>query len=329
MSRAAESHMLYFGKLPSRGDFVRSVHAAALTQVLDRWLSGGMELLAADARWKMLYDRAEPVQFAFLGSRHSRGLAGHLMVSQDASGRRFPFITATTFDSADPLPFLARSPMALARLWTLLDRNARQAHDAPDATPVLADWQEATLPAASEPGAYDASFDDFCEMQTVGTLQAMLTSSGHALNVRQLVLGLGLLLQPVMTSGETRLERGLLLPLPSEPLYAPVVAAFWLDLVAGFLSRASFELALFKPRVVDGQARYLALGFEGNSPRSLHALLDPEQLGDQYIDSRQAQWVEDLLGDDYAVNKLSSYLLQDGLSLRQAGLTFKEVFLGS
>jgi type VI secretion system protein ImpM len=329
MTRAAENPQLYFGKLPSRGDFVRSAHAPALIQLLDRWLSGGVELLAADPLWKTLYDRAEPVRFAFLGSRHSRGLVGHLIASQDASGRRFPFITATTFESAEPLPFLARSPLALARIWSLLDRNARQAHAAADATPVLAEWHDAYLPLVGEPAAYDASFTDFCEMQTVGSLQAMLAGAGHVVNVRQLVLGLGLLLQPVLASGENRLERGLLLPLPTEPLYAPVVAAYWLDLVAGFLGRAAFELALFQPQASAGQPHFLAIGFEGNSPKSLHALLDPEQMSSVYIDCRLAEWVEDLLSQDYAVHKLSSYLQQDGLSLGQAALTFKEVFLGS
>ena len=329
MSRATESPMLYFGKLPSRGDFVRSAHAPGLTQLLDRWLSGGMEMMATDARWKILYDRAAPVQFAFLGSRHARGLVGHLIASQDSSGRRFPFIVAAAFESSNPLPFLARAPMALARTWTRLERSARQAHMASDATPVLAEWHESTLPVVTDSTAYNAPFEDFCEMQTVGSLQAMLTAAGHSVNVRQLVLGLGLLLQQVMMSGETQLERGLLLPLPAEPLYVPAVGAFWMELVASFLARAPFELALFQQRSSDGNLSVMALGFEGNSPRSLHGLLDPEQVTQRYIDSRLAEWVETALGQDYAVQKLSSYLQQDGLSLHQTIQTFKEVFLGN
>jgi type VI secretion system protein ImpM len=329
MSLPNQSPLLYFGKLPSRGDFVRSNHGPALLQVLDRWLSGGMELISADARWKTLYDRAPPARFAFLGSRATRGLVGHWMVSQDASGRRFPFITAATFECSDPLAFLARAPMALARPWTLLQRSALQAHAAADATPVLAGWNDSTVTIEGDAAAYNTGYDDFCEMQTVGTLQSMLTSSGHAVNVRQLVLGLGLLLQPVLSSGEAQLELGLLLPLPAEPMYQPLVGALWLDLVAGFLGRAAFELCLFQQPGSDGAPPTMTLGFEGNSPRSLHALLDPQRVAETYVDTRQAEWVEASIAQDYAVHKLSSYLQQDGLSLQQAGKTFKEAFLGS
>jgi type VI secretion system protein ImpM len=48
-----------------------------------------------------------------------------------------------------------------------------------------------------------------------------------------------------------------------------------------------------------------------------------------YVDTRQAEWVEESIGQDYGVQKLSSYLQQDGLSLQQAGKTFNETFLGS
>jgi type VI secretion system protein ImpM len=329
VSRVVDSPVLYFGKLPSRGDFVRSNHGPALIQVMDRWLSGGMELMAADARWKMLYDRATPVQFAFMGSRHAKGMAGHLMASQDASGRRFPFIAATMFDSDEPLAFLSRAPMALTRAWTRLERSALQAHQAADATPLLADMADSQVQIECDPRAYDASFADFCEVQTVGSFQAMLQAAGHGMNLRQLVLGLGLLLQPVVTSGESRLERGLMLPMPHEPLYRPTAAALWLELISGFVSRAAFELSVFMPRTADGTAPMLLLGFEGNSPRSLHALLDAEQQAELYVDMRQADWVEDAVAQDYAVQKLSSYLQQDDLSLRQAVVTFKEVFLGA
>jgi type VI secretion system protein ImpM len=328
VSRLVDSPVLYFGKLPSRGDFVRSNHGPALIQVLDRWLSGGMELMAADARWKVLYDRASPVQFAFLGSRHAKGLAGHLTASQDASGRRFPFIAATLFDSDNPLAFLARAPMALTRAWTRLERSASAAHLASDATPLLAEMADSQVQIECDPNAYSASFADFCELQTVGSVQAMLAAAGHAVDLRQMLLGLGMLLQPVLTSGASHLERGLALPLPAEPLYRPATAALWLELISGFVSRGSFELAMFMPRANDDEPPQMMLGFEGNSPRSLHALLDAEQAAELYVDLRQCEWVEDSLAQDYAVHKLSSYLQQDSLTLHQAVVTFKEVFLG-
>lgn len=46
----------YFGKLPSRGDFVKSANNVQLLDTLDRWLAQGMELLAEAPDWKTTYD---------------------------------------------------------------------------------------------------------------------------------------------------------------------------------------------------------------------------------------------------------------------------------
>ena len=65
---SASHDLVYFGKLPSRGDFVRSAHHGALIEHLDRWQSQTMERLATDPRWKLRYDAAPTVQFAILGT---------------------------------------------------------------------------------------------------------------------------------------------------------------------------------------------------------------------------------------------------------------------
>jgi type VI secretion system protein ImpM len=321
--------MLYFGKLPSRGDFVRSAQAPGLIQTLDQWLSRGVEALATDARWKEVYDQAQPAHFAFLGPRNPLGLVGHLIASRDASGRRFPFITAARLEVREPLPFLARCPLGLARAWARLGAAARQAHDAADATPALGEIAAAEVEVEGAVDAYDASLRDFLELQTLAGLAGMLSQAGHALDLRQLILGLGMLLQPLPASGARSLERGLLLPLPTDPLYRPLVATLWLDLVAGFLARLEFEVVILLPLADQRSPPVLALGFDGASARILHALLDPTVGREVFIDTRDAAWVEEQLGQDYAVHKLSTYLAQGNLSLQQAVRTFKEIFLGS
>ncbi|KQP12619.1 type VI secretion system-associated protein TagF [Pseudorhodoferax sp. Leaf267] len=321
--------MVHFGKLPSRGDFVRSAHAPGLIDTLDRWLSAGVEALTVDPRWKELYDQAGAARLAILGPRKTLGLVGYLMVSHDASGRRFPFITAARLEVAEPLGFLSCCPLALGRGWSRLAEAAQRAHAAPDATAVLAELAAAEIEVDSAASAYQASLRDFLEMQTVSGLASMLAQAGHALDIRQLMLGLGLLLQPLPTSGARSLAKGLMLPLPADPLYLPLVASLWLDLLSGFVARADFELVLLLPEPRRGEAPVALLGFDGASPRTLHALLDPQVSREIYIDIREAEWVEDHLGQDYAVHKLSTYLAQSNLSLRQAMSTFKEVFLGS
>lgn len=328
MSGTHPVRLLHFGKLPSRGDFVKSGQPAGLIQTLDHWLTSGIEALATDPRWKLLYDRALPSQFAFLGSRSTRGLAGHLIASNDASGRRFPFIVAGALEVADPLPFLMRSPLMLARPWQRFEAAARQAYAAADATPLLAEMSQTEVDIESSVQAYDANFRDYLELHTLGSTEALLQQAGHRLSLRTLLLGLGLLLQPVPASGIQRLDKGLLLPLPQDPMARPYVAALWMDLVAGFLARAAFELVVFAPQSAEPGSAVLALGFDGPSARGLQALFDPACRAEVFVDTTQADWVEDYVGQDYGVKKLSSYLEQPTLSLRQAVASFKEAFLG-
>lgn len=328
MSQTTAVSLVYFGKIPSRGDFVRSGRQGALIQTLDRWLTQGIELMATDARWKEVYDRTAPMHFAFLGVKSRVALAGHLVASVDASGRRFPFIVAGSFEVSPPDGFVARSPMVLARPWQRFQLAAQQAHAAEDVNRVLGELANTQVELDTAPFAYDASFRDFLELQTVGSLEAMLRQAGHQIELRRTLLALGLLLQPVPTSGSSRLDKGLRLPLPVDPLYQPYVATLWLELVSRFLRHGDFELALFVSQGMESNAPTLSLGFSGGSPAVLQAALDP-QMGQQvFVDLREADWAEEHVQQDYAVKKLSSYLQQPQLSLKQAQATFREAFLG-
>lgn len=328
MSRSTSSVTLaYFGKLPARGDFVRSAGQASLTQTLDRWLTQGMEQLALDPHWKLSYDQVTPAHFAFLGTQGKVALAGHLMASSDASGRRFPFVMAGMFDVPQVSQgFLACSPTALARLWTRLDALCRQAHNAgTDLGPVLAEAAGTQIDLDIEPSAYAANFSDFLGLYTVGALEAQLRQAGHALSLRQTLLAIGLLLQPVITQGVTQLERGLVLPAPQDALYRPLVCSLWLALITPFLYRHDFELALF---VRAQPLPQFVLGFNGASPRTFRALMDGSAAEEHLITVAEADWVEEMVDQSYGLRKLSSHLQQPELSLQAAFDGFLEAFLG-
>lgn len=321
----------YFGKLPSRGDFVRTAESHPLMILLDRWAAQGVELLAQDPDWKQLYDSAAPLHFAFLGSRSKLAIGGHFLPSRDASERRFPFLTASRIEVTQPLGFIARSPLALSRLWTSLAKLGRQALTAVDAGEPLRELAESRIAINPDPAAYEAPFNDFLDLQDVGSLQELLRQSGHSrVQLRWTLPALGLLLQPLLTGDASRIDKAISLPLPRDALYRPLVAAFWLDLIAGFIGRADFELALLvQDASQGGTGPQLIVGFNGADGRMLQAALDPRIGSEQIIRIDDADWVEDHIGSDYALNKLVSYLERDELSLRVARKTFAETFLGS
>lgn len=322
---SAGHDLLYFGKLPSRGDFVRSANHSALIEHLDRWQSQTMERLATDPRWKLRYDAAPTVQFAILGTASRVGLAGHWRASQDASGRRFPFVTACSFDVAAPRAFADVAPVALGRVWSRLDQVAGVAHAATDLSHAQASLQAPVSSEVPEAAARQV-LREFLDTHTVASLEQMLAASGARLSLRQATLALGLLLQPVMSQGAARLNKALCLPLVNDVSLRGPVAAFWLSLVLGFFRRHDVEFGIYQVSH-EGQTS-LVLGFQGASPATLSILIDPHTLGQEAVSVNEADWVEDEVQADYGLRKLSNYLRDPGLSLSQALATYQEVFLG-
>ncbi len=317
--------LLYFGKVPGRGDFVRSGQQPALVQSFDRWLSAALELMALDARWKELYDRASPFHFAVLGPRHPHVVAGHVRPSSDASGRRFPFMVASSFEVQAPDLFMPRAPLALQRLWAQAEAWARKAQSEPDATATLGELAQARVPVELATEAHDPAFAEFLDQQTLGSAQALLARAHPEVDLARVVLGMGLLLQPVPASGSQRLEKGLRLPLPADPLYQAAMVSWWLDLVVRFLCRGDFEVLVLLPQ---GQtAPMLSIGFAGGSATALADLLGRQDPDAAFLELVNPAWADEP-GQDYGVKKLRTYLAQQGLSLRQARQTFREAFLG-
>lgn len=324
MSAAAQA--LYFGKLPSRGDFVRSSAGSALIHSIDQWMSRTLELLAEDTRWKIVYDAASPVHFAILGTQSNAGLVGHMVASQDASGRRFPFVLAASFEVDEPLQFLPYSPQALSPLWGRLDTQVRVAQQATD----FAEVQEqllGPLDLEREPGALRQSYKAFAQQLTIERLEAALTPPGAApISFRQTALALGLLLQPVLSQGHADLNKGLLLPLPRDPMQLPHVLTMWVDLISRFFARTPAETAIFV--TMHGAQPVLVMGFHGASPLTLRSVLDSEASRNDNVSVAEAEWVEDWIGSDYGLRKLSNHLRDPSLSLAAAVDMFRETFLG-
>ena len=316
--RAGAGRIGYFGKLPARGDFVRQADDGAVLGMLDDWLAQVMSRLPADARWKLNYDAMAPASFAFVGLDRRHAVAGHLVASHDQSGRRFPFLMMRTVDVPDPAGFAARCPLAFGPLWRHLEAMAPRACASADPGPQL----QAVAEAQVELGEYDAALADFLAVSTVGTL-----SSDLALAANRMILGLGLLLQPVMHSRPAALQKSLVLPLPVAPDLHYPTAAFWLELVTPFIRRSGFDLALFLTTVRGRPS--LVVGFGGEAAGTLHALIDPLVAVDHQVHLDDNDWIDEQLGIDIDVRALASYLEQPMLPLRLARELFLKTFIGA
>ena len=326
-TQQAANSIIYFGKVSSRGDFVKSLTGTHIIHTLDAWIAQGLDLLASDPAWKSHFDSAPAIDFAFLGTRSHRVLAGRLLPSRDSSQRRFPFITASTLEVEQPLAFIVRSPALLSLLWRRLEPLMQAAVEAEDAREPLEQIASTQISLETDPAVYAQNFRDFQDVHTIASIEAMLQQAGHSVQLRRSILAIGLLLQPVLVNGRASAQKGLALPLPLDPLYAALTASFWLELVASFLVRGEFEIGLFITSIAGKPI--MVLSFNGASPRTLQSLIDGQTAYEHNIDITDAEWVENYVDNDYAIKKLASYMEHPQLSLRQANETFQEAFLGA
>lgn len=320
MRAAAQGRIGYFGKIPSRSDFVKLAHDTALTSLLDDWLAQVMSALPYDARWKINYDALAPLDFAFVGPRRRQPIAGHIVASRDRSGRRFPFMLMRTLEVADPAAFVSHCPLVLAPLWSRLASMAQEVVAASDPGARLLAIPDTAI-ALGERG--QDALEAFLANGTITSLCALL---GQA-DARQVILALGLLLAPVMHSSAADLEKSLVLPLPDDPAARCPVAAFWLELIAPFLRRADFDLALFVTRLEHKPV--LVVGFCSAAVQALHAIIDPLVGREQQIGFSDTAWVGEQLGVDVDVRALASYLDQPQLPLTMARALFLQTFIGA
>ena len=316
----------YFGKVPSRGDFIKATDNANLITLVDGWLTRAMELLAIEPRWKAIYDGVAPMHFAIAATRTQRAVAGHLIASHDQAERRFPFISLGALSVTQPNDFLPYSPLVLGRLWNRLEIQTNQIMQAEDASESLQKLCASDVLLDLGAQSYHSAFIDFMGDHTLASLRDMLVQGGYDGDLRQLILALGLLLHPVMASGASRLDKSLVLPLPRDLQQRYYVAALWMHLVSPFLTKADFELAIIVTRLHD--RHIMIIGFDGASPRTLQAVMDPPAGQGHHIGFDETEWVENAINADYRLERLSSYLAQPTLQLSTALSHFKEIFLG-
>lgn len=314
-----------FGKIPSRGDFVKGSTQHQLISVLDRWVSQAMEMLSEDPRWKDAYDNGNAVDFVFVGARSRLSVVGHLRPSSDSSGRRFPFLTAAAVERDDALMFRC-APVGLGVTLGALSRVADAGAGGAEVASLMADLENIHCADEFAQALQSDPLGNFVRRGTVGSLAAMLSVAPGT--VRRIVLAIGLLMQPMLGQGRVAIDKDLLLPLPADDRNRNMVAGLWLYLVSAFLRRTTAELGLIIERH-PLHARLL-IGFNGSSPATLVAALGPDSIAEHLISLLDPDWVEDqaALDDDYGVSKLSSYLAQPDTSLEQVVNTFREVFLG-
>ena len=314
----------YFGKIPCRGDFIRSAQLPELTQTLDAWLTGAMQQLAADPHWKTVYDQMPSIDFLIAGSNSDHVLPGIMLGTSDASGRRFPFVRVGVFNRSEHTHELVSLVPACANFWRQLRDETDALLTRQDAETALHGLEQDLLTPSFDVLQQQAQsqWQTFLGQTTLADLQARLPGG----DVRQVIMAAGILLQPLLTADIAILHKGICFPLPEEGRWLPMFAAVWLSLVDVFLRRQAYEATLFVLRS-PGTAELL-LVFSSGDAHALSSVMDVRSRAEFFVDLARSEWVEEQIGGDYGFRKLSNYLLQPQLSVQQALRSFREIFVG-
>lgn len=323
MTSATATGASYFGKLPSRGDFVQGGTQSRLITLLDRWASASMEVLSENPRWKLIFDSAAGLDFAFVGAHSPHSVIGHLKPSRDASGRRFPLIAATAITRRDQLGF-RYGPIGFSGLWGMFRSSLEAALDTDHGSNSLDALTCIDCAAAADLALRNSPLLRFARTTTLAQLSGETGSSIAA--TRRQILSIGLLLNPVSGRRQCRIERGLCLPLPDATRTRCSVAGFWLYLITAMLRETDCELQILLGRV-QGKERMI-IGFNGASPRTLTGVLSPATLDDAVLLLDDPCWIDThpALHATPAIARLVSYLEHPSLTLEAVLNTFCEVF---
>ncbi|PJJ96084.1 type VI secretion system-associated protein TagF [Lysobacteraceae bacterium NML03-0222] len=322
----SQTHANYFGKIPAQGDFIRNQHEHQVIAILDRWADSNMQTLSQMTEWKQRYDVCPGLHFAFLGACSKVILAGHLQPSRDMSGRRFPFMTAVREDVLEPVVVMEHAPVLLAPLWAELSKFSRDllASDVPQ--PLLEQLNHKKQEVSSGLQGCLAGVKHFFLTQTLSSIERALNEGrSNAVSLSHMLVGIGLILQPLNIDNTVSVERYMCFPLPRDMLYRPLVSALWMSLLSGFVRRANYEVAIIEK---EGDEPILLVGLSGADHQIISAAIAPIYHHEQIIRMEEVEWVAEQLRGDYALAKLASYLDRPDLSLDSAQKIFRETFLG-
>lgn len=307
----------YFGKCPARGDFVRSQGQHAMIKVLDEWAANSLDQLQASGAGFTAYDQMAGISFAFCNPKVPVALVGFLQRSQDASQRRYPLITGYRLQLKHPEQFVSVAPLHVSALWLDAQIRGRKTIDAQNAGQIISVLEQSGINTAAH--SYEPHL---LSDHTINSFASLLKTSQYKLV--QSLIALGLLLQPIVSQGAKQLNKVLILPL-AEGAYTNHVAAFWLDLISGFIKRHNLDLSIMiwhQPQPI------LLVGFQGADILALTNMMQNNMAHDHWVHLSESAWVDHYLEHDAGLATFEQVLSDSYISLYEATKLFKQIFLG-
>lgn len=317
--------LIYFGKLPARGDFVRARAHISETNAIDEWVSQALaiseKIFSDDLVDKAEANKIDCLNFSHIDTRSHEIITGVLVPSHDSSYRNYPLIGFGVLHSDKPKNWMNYLPIKSSTLWNDTYEILSTAKSKTDSSDLMEYLNHSQLTIDNSASTY---YYDFINTATLHDI-AILMNVDKAQLIQQ-IIATGLLFLPTFTKGFYGLNKVICWSLTSDKESSLYLATFWHDLINGFYQPHQLYLNTYLYRVANGYR--LLLSFSKPDGRILEQISrNKTNYPENWVVIADSEWTQGYIDEDIGLSRFNKILLQDNLYLYDTRQLFKKTFL--
>jgi type VI secretion system protein ImpM len=307
--------LIYFGKLPSRGDFIRTRSHINETNALDQWVSQALTHSGA------ILDEATVLNFSHVDTVSGQIITGILIASHDSSHRYYPLIGFSVMHLDKPKSWLNYLPIKSLALWRSIYQALSCAQSKTDNSEIMALLNDWLLTIDQSASTYYYDFISTTTLQDIARSMAIDKSQ-----LIQQIIATGLLFLPTYNKGFSGLNKTLCWTLSTDKDCSIQMATFWHDLIHGFYQPHQLHLNTYLYRSASHYR--LLLSFTKPNSDVLSQLSSTKNTyPTDWIIIDDSAWTQSYIDEDIGLTRFNKILLQDDLSLYDTRQLFNKIFL--